>query len=812
MVHLMLTILSKKGAFQVLKDIHSIKICGANFTTSTELALFDAKEGNNTKDVRGTLVYGRNGTGKSTISKAIKKIAGNLYPHISQASFCDINGIVITLTEDEKKRIKVFDEEYIDKNVKFCEDSLSTIVMLGQQADLTQKIEKASKRQEVAKEQYDKQEIVVLELEKSSNDKSPMYYMNQMKLALQGDDNWAGRDKIIKGNRQNTGVRDDTYTQFVALTPDKTRDELVVAFSDKVKELEKAKQGTSAISTTVQNITIVFDIKYLKALLSLKIEKPELTEREMYLLRLVQGGKTERVNYMLKLFSNDDTKRCPTCFQPLTSNYKKDVVKSIKKVLSKIVEDHQANLRKQLQQLVVIDLKPFEPLESYGLCCKKLETLNEAINENNFLIQTKIDNPFEPQTSQCHELPVLVDELNKELERLDQERIDFNKKVQSTTPIIHELTKINNEIAHYDIIELHRKYQKQNAQLRIEQIKRVNLRAAYYDAKKEVDELEAQRKNIKIALNVINNSLKYIFFSEDRLKIEYRNERYFLISNGMNVSPKDISQGERNIIALCYFFASILENQDIEQAYAQEYLIVIDDPVSSFDMENKVGIMSFLKYQMGRFLLGNPNTRVQVMTHDILTFYDISKVFEELIEASKSKYSGRQYIYRLYELSQTKLTRFNCTKRQEYTVLVKAIYSYACGHATEYNIVIGNIMRQVLEAFATFQYKKGIDSISTDPAVLSVLPADYRDYFENLMYRLILNNGSHRDYQVRAMDDMNFFSFISDEDKKRTAKEVITFLYLINKQHIVCHLNGEQNVERNIEEWKEEIKNRAVSL
>ena len=279
MVHLMLTILSKKGAFQVLKDIHSIKICGANFTTSTELALFDAKEGNNTKDVRGTLVYGRNGTGKSTISKAIKKIAGNLYPHISQASFCDINGIVITLTEDEKKRIKVFDEEYIDKNVKFCEDSLSTIVMLGQQADLTQKIEKASKRQEVAKEQYDKQEIVVLELEKSSNDKSPMYYMNQMKLALQGDDNWAGRDKIIKGNRQNTGVRDDTYTQFVALTPDKTRDELVVAFSDKVKELEKAKQGTSAISTTVQNITIVFDIKYLKALLSLKIEKPELTER-----------------------------------------------------------------------------------------------------------------------------------------------------------------------------------------------------------------------------------------------------------------------------------------------------------------------------------------------------------------------------------------------------------------------------------------------------------------------------------------------------------------------------------------------------
>ena len=105
----------------------------------------------------------------------------------------------------------------------------------------------------------------------------------------------------------------------------------------------------------------------------------------------------------------------------------------------------------------------------------------------------------------------------------------------------------------------------------------------------------------------------------------------------------------------------------------------------------------------------------------------------------------------------------------------------------------------------------GIDSISTDSAVLSVLPEEYRDYFENLMYRLILNNGSHRDYQVRSMDDMNFFSIISDEDKKRTAKEVLTFLYLINKQHIVSHLNGERNVETNIEQWKEEIRTRAVS-
>ena len=51
-------------------------------------------------------------------------------------------------------------------------------------------------------------------------------------------------------------------------------------------------------------------------------------------------------------------------------------------------------------------------------------------------------------------------------------------------------------------------------------------------------------------------------------------------------------------------------------------------------------------------------------------------------------------------------------------------------------------MRQMLEAFSTFQYKKGFDDISTDQSILALLPEDvYKTYFENLMYRLILNNG-----------------------------------------------------------------------
>lgn len=61
----------------MLKDISGIQLLGANFESASNLMLLkplqDLKQENK---VMGTLLYGRNGAGKSTIAKAIKKIKG----------------------------------------------------------------------------------------------------------------------------------------------------------------------------------------------------------------------------------------------------------------------------------------------------------------------------------------------------------------------------------------------------------------------------------------------------------------------------------------------------------------------------------------------------------------------------------------------------------------------------------------------------------------------------------------------------------------------------------------------------------------
>lgn len=147
----------------MLKEISGMKISGANFKQPTTLDLFNPIEGNKVKTAKGTLLYGKNGSGKSTIARGFRKITGEVLPAIGQVLALNKDGQPVTLSEDEKKHIFVFDEEYVDKNVKLHEEHLDTIVILGEQVDLTEKIKIAEEECAAAKVALEDQEKVYKE-------------------------------------------------------------------------------------------------------------------------------------------------------------------------------------------------------------------------------------------------------------------------------------------------------------------------------------------------------------------------------------------------------------------------------------------------------------------------------------------------------------------------------------------------------------------------------------------------------------------------------------------------------------------------
>ena len=67
----------------------------------------------------------------------------------------------------------------------------------------------------------------------------------------------------------------------------------------------------------------------------------------------------------------------------------------------------------------------------------------------------------------------------------------------------------------------------------------------------------------------------------------------------------------------------------------------------------------------------------------------------------------------------------------------------AKGENADYELVVGNSMRRVMEAYGSFMYKKGIEQLSTASEIKQKLEPPFGDHFENLMYRLVLHGGSH---------------------------------------------------------------------
>ncbi len=115
-------------------------------------------------------------------------------------------------------------------------------------------------------------------------------------------------------------------------------------------------------------------------------------------------------------------------------------------------------------------------------------------------------------------------------------------------------------------------------------------------------------------------------------------------------------------------------------------------------------------------------------------------------------------------------------------------------------------MRKVLEAFSTFQSKNSIELFMRDSDILELIPTNLHDYFENFMYRLVLNGESHLSEQAISYPDNNFYEFISQEEKQTTAKNLLSFIYMINPIHVKKQLANNNKYINNIENWVNELK------
>ena len=124
-----------------------------------------------------TVVYGRNGSGKTTIANAMKAYVKDKTGETTESSVKELEVKTDTdIPAENCSGVYVFDEEFVGSQVRVKKDGISTIVMLGEQVELDELI--ADKKEKLSKLEKDRNDLKELQdkYEDASVTFSPLYY------------------------------------------------------------------------------------------------------------------------------------------------------------------------------------------------------------------------------------------------------------------------------------------------------------------------------------------------------------------------------------------------------------------------------------------------------------------------------------------------------------------------------------------------------------------------------------------------------------------------------------------------------------
>ncbi|MFA7435401.1 MAG: AAA family ATPase [Bacilli bacterium] len=767
----------------MLNKISSISIKRGFFDSEVKCDFFKKE------NQRLSIIHGRNGSGKSTIAETINRYKENKLGREEKFVFKDFVNNDLDISKNLEK-IHVYDEEYIDKNVRFNDaGGFKSVVMFGEQLKIDDQIKILEN--DLLKIDDEIKNYSLNEFEKNNGVLNPMTHKEACMTTLKSG--WSIRDKDIKGNSRATAINDVIFYEVLNNTNKEDLDSLKNVFTEKLNNYKNVSDGNEK-ANIISPKKIDFEDKLI-SIINKNIERPISNELEEKILKVIETLGSKQIAEITTVILKSNSEFCPLCMQDIDVNYKQQLEFGIKNAINEDMDHYRMNLESFYLADISFDLENYYNIDD-DLLSKlkdKIQGVNEVLHKYRMLINERIDKMFDTFTENKKGYDIKFNELLDAIGEFNKKINIYNTDVKSKKQIKNDLDKLNYKISFLEIqssyllyLDTTKKYKEMKEKLSQATNKRDQ-------SLKDIKLLNARKQNVGIALDKINNDLEYIFYDKNRLTLELINDKYHVKSNGKNINLKNLSTGERNAISLCYFFIDILNNTDNRSVYKNEMLVILDDPISSFDIENKIGIFSYLRDIIGQITSNNENSKIIIFTHELDSFFNLVKISRDLNLEKKSFFG---------QLIKKSIIEFNMNLKNDYTKLINDIYSFAKGDRDDLELTIGNTMRKVLEAYATFNYSTNIESLSIKKDILDKLDNDVlRKYFSNLMYRLVLHGDSHMEDRAYGFTENKFYDFISFDEKKRTAQEILVYLYKLDSLHIKSHIKDYNEIYK----WDQHI-------
>jgi len=669
-------------------------------------------------DKKINLIYGLNGTGKTTLSNYLQDKDNACF------SCCSI-------AELNNEKVLVYNQKFVGDN--FYQDTQRGIFSLkSENKEAKEKIDTATQEINKLKNQIENDELKTgfqFDLNKKQENVADLQNTTEDKT-WEIKTKYSGGDRILEfcleGKR---GSKKDLFDHLLRLQkpankPEKSKEDL--------KKEAEATQGKSA-KTYDENLVKKVTFDFWKT-----------EEKEIFKEVIIVNENSQVADLIEKLNNSDwvkkgkefinepreENKICPFCQQ-----------KTITKDLYQEIQNYfDVSYQQKITELEDLDKEYFREYQD----AKKLE--NELLQIDfikvketkfkllfkNFIDKlnnnwSKINNKIKsPNVVIALELSILEQKaLNDFLDTIINEIKTHNEKLKNKQKTRNQIIKDFWEIMRWDYDQTIENYNTQKVKVEKE---KSDIETKISELNKNIEERgtiikDAQKEmvNIQDAIEAINSEL--IFFGLDGFSIVPAGEKSYKLQRPNEDIAKfeTLSEGEKTVISFLYFL-ELCKGKENNDDIATEKIVVIDDPISSLSHMYVFNVAQLIR----KNFFNDDYKQVFILTHNLYLFHELIKYTE------KNKKDDREKLFRITKNREKKSIISEMGKDeilndyQQYWQIIK--------DDNAPDSLLANSMRNILECFFGF-----IDNEKYDKAIENLTDGKY-SYF--LRY---INRESHFD-------------------------------------------------------------------
>ena len=644
---------------------------------------------------RFNLIYGWNGTGKTTISRILRNLE-----HQEAPDGGEIRILMGTRTisgsdfPQSSTPIRVFNRDFIGDSVFPVEvDEVPPIYVFG-----TESVER-QERVEKLKSELSQAEFILQALQTKGRDAENT--LDRYCIARSGDirNSLRSTEKSKYNNYNKRNYRERSEAMMVAddraahQLNDRTR---MTLFSQHVAN---PKPNISEIGFLIPSLDAVTG--EVSKLLSTTVQSKLIDSLKE------DSELSEWVLKGLNIYRRRDGDHCLFCEQKMPSD-RLDA-------LEKHFNDQYSLLQQQL------DSKVREVERIY----QGAETL-EIPKETEFY-EDLVADYRDAADALMHNLDVMKKHLKSLLKLLDQKRTHAFEELSIATDVptvsIEVVDRLNRVIRkHNDACATHQarakearvkleadsvaagliEYERLTAQVHKNELSVGTASSEVERIRREVSKLEREIVQHRRPAEELNNDL-HSYLGHDQLQMEIKDTGYAITRNG--IPAKALSEGETTAIALLYFLRSLDDHRfDLSNG-----LVVLDDPVSSLDANSLYQAFGLIRSRTGSA------GQLIVLTHNFTLFRLVRNWFHHLKGQNRTDVTGRPARFYMLDCAWDGSDRNSRIRaldpmleqyESEYHYLFARIHRAVTMPASqlEENYVLPNMGRRLLESFLAFRH------------------------------------------------------------------------------------------------------------